>query len=137
MFMYFNKKIVELSLFFFSQFFSLTDKRLNIWKGENDTKWKAHWLECISIRCRGTNLTSVEQKKETTTRGPGERKGKTKKNAWRAGNASDASAISFGFASDWSRGWREFPGPITECLKRHQHCISSKNYTRANKNQPN
>ena len=55
--MYFNMKIVELSLslLFFSQFFSLTDKRLNIWKGENDTKWKAHWLECISIRCRETN----------------------------------------------------------------------------------
>lgn len=55
--MYFNMKIVELSLslLFFSQFFSLTDKRLNIWKGENDTKWEAHWLECISIRCRETN----------------------------------------------------------------------------------
>lgn len=140
MFMYFNKKILELSLFFFSQFFSLTDKRLNIWKGENDTKWKAHWLECISIRCRETNSKWSPQsnRKKKLPQGALENaKEKQKKNAWRAGNARDASAISFGFASDWSRGWREFPGPITECLKRHQHCISSKNYTRENKNQPN
>lgn len=81
--MYFNMKIVELSLslLFFSQFFSLTDKRLNIWKGENDTKWKAHWLECISIRCRETNSSDhlSRTEKRNYHKGPWRTQRKNKK----------------------------------------------------------
>ena len=28
-------------------------------------------------------------------------------------NAGDQVVLAFNFASDWLRGWREFPGPIT------------------------
>ena len=35
-------------------------------------------------------------------------------------NANDHVALNFRYESDWLRGWRKFPQPITECSEATQ-----------------